>query len=327
MPSEFDAIALTRLPRVGELAVSPDGRWLAVAVARLDADDAAYVSDLWRVPLDGGAPVALTRGGSHDRAPRFRRDGALGFLSNRNPRDGAPADGDDARAQVWILPAEGGEPRPLTDEPLGVTDFQFAAAADRLVVLAEVAPEVALDAMRGHVAAIAKHGPSALRYRETPLRHWDHWLPATALHAIGYDERGGGRVDLTPDARHHLRNGPGDPGLAVAPDGARIAVTWCELGADRIHDSWLRVIDVASGVARDLGRAAAVQHGAPRFAPDGRTLAAERTLRRRGLGEVVRLWAWQVDVEADVAGREVAAWDAIPHLQAWTGDGRGLLVT
>src|SRR5687767_2098683 len=98
----FDAERLVGLGRVTAVVPSPCGTWAAVAVARLDADRAKYVSDLWRVALDGpGEPVQLTRGPSDDRAPGFRRDGALGFLSNRSPREGKPEEGDDERSQVW----------------------------------------------------------------------------------------------------------------------------------------------------------------------------------------------------------------------------------
>lgn len=324
MADLFDATALTRLPRVGEIAVAPDGTWLAVVVSRLDPDDANYVSDLWRVPVGGGAPVRLTRGPRKDTAPRFRRDGSLAFLSNRNPRDGEPAEGDDQRMQVWLLPVDGGEAYPLTDEPLGVADFAFADAADRLVVLAEVLDGVPLAEMRERARTLEKHGPSVLRYRETPVRHWDAWLPATSLHAIAYDERGGARRDLTPAARHHLRNGPFDSGLAVSADGARVAVTWSELGADRVPDSWIVEIDVARGALRDLGRTTLASHGTPRFARDGR-LAAERVGRRRTLGDLTRLVVWEPG--GDAAGRVVApGWDTVPMLHGWTDDG-ALLVT
>src|SRR5262245_40910695 len=91
----FDAERLITLGRVTAAVPAPCGTWVAVAVSRLDHDGGKYVSDLWRVPMDGARPpVALTRGGSNDRAPAFRRDGALGFLSNRVPREGKPDDGD-----------------------------------------------------------------------------------------------------------------------------------------------------------------------------------------------------------------------------------------
>src|SRR5512143_3496789 len=126
------------LKRVSAHAASPCGRWLAVTVQRLDLDRAKYVSDLWRVPTDGGPAVQLTRGDSRDSAPAFRRDGALGFLSNRRPNESKPDEDAEKRMQVWLLPPDGGEARQITDEPLGVDAFGFAAAGDRLVLLAPV---------------------------------------------------------------------------------------------------------------------------------------------------------------------------------------------
>src|SRR5689334_10615448 len=81
----FDAPTLVGLRRVTAIAIAPSGDWAAASVQRLDADGASYVSDLWRVPLDGGAAVQLTRGDASDGSPCFRSDGALGFLSNRPP--------------------------------------------------------------------------------------------------------------------------------------------------------------------------------------------------------------------------------------------------
>src|SRR5436309_3840017 len=159
-----------QLKRVTSIAASLDGRWLAVAVERLDRDGAKYAGDIWKSPTDGSPPTQLTRGDTKDMAPCFRRDGALGFLSNRQPNEFKP-DGDaEKRMQVWLLPAGGGEPQQLTDEPLGVDAFQFAKDADRLVVFAPVVPNVAHDKQREAAAERAKNGPSARRYTEQPVR-------------------------------------------------------------------------------------------------------------------------------------------------------------
>ena len=100
----FDAAALTRLRRVSSASPSPCGRYLALSVLRLDADESAYVSDLWRVSIDdpSAPPLQLTRGSSKDVAPQYRCDGSLAFLSNRNPRDGKPEEGDEERQQAWL---------------------------------------------------------------------------------------------------------------------------------------------------------------------------------------------------------------------------------
>jgi hypothetical protein len=154
------------LKRVSSFAPSPDGTWLAVVVQRLDQDGAKYASDLWRVPTDGSAAVQLTRGDSKDSAPCFRHDGALGFLSNRRPNEVKPDDEAEKRSQVWILPANGGEPQQLTDEPLGVEGFAFAKRADRMVLFAPVLEGVAFDKQRETATERVKKGASA---RSAPL--------------------------------------------------------------------------------------------------------------------------------------------------------------
>jgi len=71
----FSVQQLVELRRADALAVSPCGTWAAVAVARLDAERASYVPDLWRVSLGAPASPAVQppRGASGDRRPGLRR--------------------------------------------------------------------------------------------------------------------------------------------------------------------------------------------------------------------------------------------------------------
>jgi dipeptidyl aminopeptidase/acylaminoacyl peptidase len=330
----FDADALTRLRRVGALDASPDGSWLAVSVQRLGDDD-AYAADLWRVPTDGGPALALTRGASKDGAPRFGAAG-LYFLSDRKREEA-----DEKRAQVWLLPAGGGEPVPVTDEPLGVTAFAVSSGlhpdltgsmtrggGGSLVVLAEVIAGVPHADQRARAKERAERGPSALHYRDMPVRHWDRWVPDTHLRAIAYDLASGARVDLMPEARHELRNQPADPALDVSPDGARVAFAWSRPAPDRNFDSHVRVVELAGadGAPRavlELAAEPGVCATELAFAPDGRRLAVTRSRRRVGKADVTRL-----AIVEDGRLRELAGdWDAVPHLHAWTRDGASVLVT
>jgi dienelactone hydrolase len=307
----FDVQRLLSLGRVSSFAISPDGTWIAVAVSRVNEATGKFVSWLYRVkPGGSGEAQPLTRGESHDRAPAFRRDGALGFLSNRK-RSATEAD---ARDQVWLLPAGGGEPVPVTDEPLGVQSFKFARGADRLLVAAEVLPGVSHDNQRARAKELADKGPSSLRYTNALVRHWDHWYGAAATHIIAYDERGSSRRDLTPSADAEHR---GDLEWDLSHDGTRAAVAERRLGVGRRPDTAIRLLDTASGESKLLGAASGVNLGAPVFSPTGASLACTHTAHSReahGKSSLATL-----NVQTGELVLHAQQWDRWPTPMAFTG--------
>jgi dipeptidyl aminopeptidase/acylaminoacyl peptidase len=315
-----------RLRRVTSLASSPDGTWLAVALERLDRDGAKYVSDIWKVPTDRGRAVQLTRGDSKDTSPCFRHDGALGFLSNRPPNEGPPEEDAEKRMQVWILPADLGEPSQVTDEPLGVTAFRFAKRRDRLALFAPVIPNVAHDEQRKAASTRAKKGTSARRYLRQPVRHWDHWLhdnpdlPDT--HLIACNANGGNRTDLTPGATRQFAI---EPELDVSDDGRRVAATWQTEGEDRVLDTSVLLIEIDSGIETILGAAPDTGNEQIRFSPDGRFVALVRSVRSPE--RVMRPLVTLLDPDAGTERTLGESWDRWPNLAGWTLDQRGLIVT
>jgi acylaminoacyl-peptidase len=73
----------------GEPAWTPDGKHLIVTAARrADADTTLYPDDLWRFPLDGAAPVQLTRADGPEANPTVSPDGRYiaftGFVDKGN---------------------------------------------------------------------------------------------------------------------------------------------------------------------------------------------------------------------------------------------------
>src|SRR5689334_5453611 len=111
-----------RLP--GAPTLSPDGRYAVVPLRRLDLDAADYTGQLWLVPVHGGELRQLTFGW-RDGAPRISPDGRwLAFLRANREQAGSRAGGDkgdhDNVPQLCVMPLDGGEPRRLTDQPLGV---------------------------------------------------------------------------------------------------------------------------------------------------------------------------------------------------------------
>jgi dipeptidyl aminopeptidase/acylaminoacyl peptidase len=70
---------------VGDVAISPDGRWVAYVLTERDVEMNGTRSDIWLVSSEGGAPVRLTYGPRVNRSPRWALNGNwLAFLSDRN---------------------------------------------------------------------------------------------------------------------------------------------------------------------------------------------------------------------------------------------------
>ena len=95
---------LWMMKRVGAPLVSPDGKWVAYALAEPSYEKDGAVSDLWIVPADGSAaPRRLTSSKAGETSPQWAPDSRrIAFATKR--------EGDD-EAQIYILDLAGGEAR------------------------------------------------------------------------------------------------------------------------------------------------------------------------------------------------------------------------
>ena len=119
-----------RLVDLTEPVLSPDGNTLVyVATSANPAEDKSQ-SDLWRVHQDGTHRMRLTDTPKHDDSrPQWSPDGtSIAFLSDRG--------GEDAKTQVWLMPATGGKARRLTNFAEDIEDFVWSPDGKRLAFLA-----------------------------------------------------------------------------------------------------------------------------------------------------------------------------------------------
>lgn len=118
-------LALIAIP--GPPAITADGS-VVVAVSSPDLDENLYRSSLVRLPAGGTYPTTLTLG-PRDTDPVISPDESVVVF--RRAAEKGPA-------QLWALPLGGGEPRRLTDHPLGAGKVVFSADGLQIAYLAAV---------------------------------------------------------------------------------------------------------------------------------------------------------------------------------------------
>src|SRR4026207_998824 len=109
--------------------LSPNGEAVVYALRRVAGD--AYQSHLWTRPYRGGRARQLTRGPARDGSRAISPDGSSAApLRAPAGGDGAgvrsPVGLDDAVAQAWILPLDGGEAWQLTRLKYGISSVHWS---------------------------------------------------------------------------------------------------------------------------------------------------------------------------------------------------------
>jgi dipeptidyl aminopeptidase/acylaminoacyl peptidase len=284
-------LALLRMPSMP--ALSPDGRQAAVALTRIDTEADTYRSEIWLAPTDGSTPPRRFTSGFRDNWPRFSPDGRLlAFLR---------AADDDAKPQIQVMPTDGGEPRQLSEHPLGVEAISWSPDSTRIAYVARV-PAPGRYGTRDGVPP-SKEPPrriTTLKFRLDnigfTLDRRPHVFVVDALAERPEP------VQLTHGDFDH-----GDP--AWSPDGRQIAFVSAR-HPDRDYDelSDVFVAPAEGGDAVQVTRTT-LPVGRPAFSPDGRTIwftapSSDEAARNTGL--------WSVPADGSAAPRRLTdaeRWD------------------
>ena len=335
------------LPRTETLALSPDGRRAAMVVATLKKDGTGYDRALWEIAADGtDAPARrLTRSTKGESSATYTADGDILFLSARP--DGEAADDDPA--QLWLLPAAGGEARPVTRLAGGVSAIEaVATASDVVIISAPLLPAAdTIDDDARLRAERKKHKVTAILHESYPVRFWDHDLGPDQPHlfalALGElseqvgvqrpdeDEEDAAATpypaslprprDLTPRPGFAA----GASGVAITPDGAQV-VAALQTREGRDERGRLVSIDVATGEHTVLRDEPGVDNEFPVVSHDGRMLAWLRAAKGTAAAPADQeLWISGID-GADPR-RLAETWDRWPTGLAFAADDAALVVT
>jgi len=241
------------LTGVSDPRISPDGARVAYVVWWIDRDANEYRAAVWVAALDGSsAPRQFTSGEKRDGSPLWSPDGRwLAFTSNRGAEKTKP--------QLYVMPADGGEPRRLTDSKEGVESLAWSPDSTRVAYAMRVADPAYEEEDE------ARRAPR--RFTRLLYKHdGEGWIGDRRKHVFV--------VDLEDGEPRQLTNGDcEDDQPAWSADGRRIVFT--SLRGERWDTeviARLYAVDAAGGEPEPLtGSDASRSHAA--FSPDGSRIA------------------------------------------------------
>lgn len=304
--SRITAEDLYRFELITDAQISPNGKFIVYTVQRIDKKTEKKLSNLWRVPTEGGKARQFTYGDHSDSMPRWSPDSQeIAFLSNRG-NNGKPP-------QLYIIPVDGGEARPLTNLKGVIGDFEWSPDGKQFAIIFRKKDKEVLeregDEDKKKLGVVSRH-VTTTQYKYDGAGY----LPKEKWHIWTVNARTGKAKQLT-DGNYN------DVALAWSPDGQQIAfisnrTEAPDLTPDR-DDIYL--VSVKDGETNKLETEGASKY-ALSFSPDGRFLAYIGDVEEGKWWQNARLWLASVDGSQPV--RKLSqSFDY--HLMAFSGSDTG----
>lgn len=313
-PRPMTAEDLWALPRVGAPAPAPDGRFAIVPVTTYLVEKNEPRTRLWRVAFDGAsAPVPVTSPDVSAAEPRVSPDGRTLAFTRKDA---------DGKAQLMLMPLDGGEARKVTSLPLGVFDPRWLPDGSGLVFAGMlVKGHLTPEATAAEIARRAADPVKAQVTEDRLYRYWDTWLTTGEVpHLWRIDVAGGAPRDLTPDSTLWFEWMDMSGHYDLSPDGREIVFAGTSFDEARsLIVSRLYALPAAGGAMTCLTEAHPADDLRPRWTPDGKAIVYGMTEDPLFYADRVRLMRF--DRATGAHAPYLADWHLSPSAWDFAPDG------
>ncbi|MGA2887724.1 MAG: S9 family peptidase [Terracidiphilus sp.] len=280
-PMTFDD--LMKMRRLGDTAVSPDGKWLAYSVTTVNLDQNTKTPELFIQPIAGGDAKPLTVAQPRDSGVQFAPDGhSVLFLSGR-----------EGGQQIWLADFDGStgmtsNTKKLTGISTEADNAIWSPDGNSVLFTSTVYPDCpAITPMDGGVgdkcnadrdAAAAASNVKAQIFTHLLYRHWDHYTGEKRSHLFLATVASGAVRDLTPNDPHDVPPfslDGGGCGCDFAPDSKELAFTENIDPEPAISISAkIFTLDLANPAAKPVAISTSLGGNFnPAYSPDGKYIA------------------------------------------------------
>ena len=264
---------LWAMKRIGEICLSPDGKWLAYTVTEYSMEQNKGNTDIWLLSTKDGTSIKLTNSPDYDGNPAWSADSKkLAFVSTR-----------DGNRQIYLISISGGEARRLTNLPIGVHDIIWSPDGKYFAFTTSVYPNAKnLDESVAWDAEKKSSQVKAKIITRLFYRYWNRWLNDKRSHIF--------IMPATADTCWDITSGDYDsPPLDLrgvqdyvfSPDAQEVSFVRNTDSLTAIStNNDVFVVPVTGGEPKRLTPNPATDNQ-PVYSPDGRYLAY-RAMRRAG---------------------------------------------